>query len=826
MKFRKPLWISLALAAVLALALWCVHLWVVPLPYVKVSAFRAVPKYSVVLFSPPSFQSEKTPWAAWELAQSWELLGEIEAALSDPAHRKRALAVMQPTGQGRMGWMAIWEMRGSRELLQSWLAKNPGEASSFKNVWIYSGKTQEGAPFAIAQFRNLILAAPRPFMIEDAVRQLKTPGFSRMKASKKDGPLYLQPSQLSQQWSSALTERGRAVWDLFRYWPGWLNLAVETDSSGWKAQGHWAPGKDSSWLRLLAQALPAAPDSFFQILPEQTALFLWTATLPGAAAFPWHSGEWAAGQLPGFGGDTPSPLFWAGKIASPAALETWLQTRASEEGEIAYQTFEIHKIPADPRLPLPWSDTPLPMSACYAAQIENYFVFAGSRPALEVWLDQYIAGQTLGRMESFLEMRVQLPAEAAAWAYAQAEGLGKTIGKTFQPAQALPFLKKGDVQAAFMPEAERIRLEVLKKDRPDADSPVSIAWKANLDADAIIAPQFADGAWFAQDAKNQLYRIASGGRVEWKRPLSGRVLSDFFPIAYYERASKELLFNTPDAIYMIDRQGGLVSTFPLRLQSQATNGLLLTDFSGRGEDYGIFLACENGRLYGFDQFGRPLEGWSPGPEVGRVIHPMLHFQHQQKDYIAAFAQDGLLHVFQRDGSRRFPPVKVEGQVVSPPGFQVTPTGARIAIGNGQGQTVAVNELGASFSLQTPVGANDWVEFAFADVVGDERKDYILLSGRELAVYYYEGESFKLWKRLPLKNPQDELVAGLVAGEQKAFFGTVDAGRRQIFLWTPEGSLHPGFPLAGASAFSIARIPEGRLLVVALDGDVYAYVLNE
>ena len=844
-KWKRPLYFLLTLI-VLGALLWGTHQFY-PLPFVKVSSFRAVPKYASFVFNPVSFRESPSPWEAWDLSGHWALLQQVETVLDDTTARRppirRAVAVLQPMGKGQMGWLGIWEVKRAPKKLDTWLQRYPVLESRFKQVRLYSGKTSEGQAFAIARFRNLILAAPFPFLIEDAIRQLKRFSSERSALAKKARSLSLQPGQIPLQWTPVLSEEGRSLWSFFRNWKCWAALEVETDSLGWQAVGEWKTGEDLDldWPGMLTSFTPAYPDSIFSVLPEQLLTFFWAPPSAGdwwekgaARRFlkPWWSGEWAVGLLPGYGLDAQIPLFWVGKIRSQKAFDAWLEQWSSEQGELSahtYQTFQIRQILAEPLLPLPWSEDPLPLNNPYITQIEDFLVITDSKPSLEVWLDQYISGQVLGRADHFLEGRTLLPSKASAWGYIQADRFGPLLSKSFQPEQQLPFLEQGQLQMALFPGEDHLEIQVVKREQEVFSSAVSIAWKANLDAPAIMSPQPVFGgperSWIVQDDQFDLYRIAPGGTVQWKRRLEDRVLSKIYPIAYYTDTPAELLFNTPEAIYLLDGRGELASTFPLHLQSPATTGLLLTDFSGQG-DYGIFIACENGRLYGFDRYGRPLEGWGPGPEVGIVTFPLQHFQYDNKDYLIAYTQDGLLHVFQRDGNYRFPPVEVPPQLISAPGTQVLSNMARIAIGDGLGRVQIINGEGNGFTMATSAGNNERVKFCFEDVVGDERKDYIVLSGKEVAVYFYDGDKVKRWKKISLPNHQDELVSGPVFGEEKAFFGTLDRKKKQIFLFTSDGKLQPGFPLAGTSAFSIDRIPEGKLLVTALGSDVYGYLLVE
>jgi hypothetical protein len=837
MKVRKWIFrIALALGGVALLGLGVHQLY--PVPGLKISGFRAVPKYSAFLMELSSFRQAVSPWDAWKLSDNWLTLREIETSFLDTIAAGepfgRVLALLQPMNKAEMGWAGIWEASNALECLDRWLALHPVETSRYMGVEINAGRTAEGRSFAVARFRNLIFAAPYPFLVEDLIREVNRVSLRRLPFSPGNaGRIAVQPSQVAPQWTNALTEQGRRSWELFRNWTGWAVVEPVRDSAGWAASGKWVPGSDSTWLNRLLDVGPAAPDPVFSILPEQTLACVWSAPTgntwwssgPGRRLLkPWWTGEWAAGLLPGFGGETGASPFWVGKIQSQEAFNAWLGQWASEQGELpgqAYQTFEIRRIMSEAVLPLPWTGRPAPIRNPYIVELEGYVVFTESKPALEVWLDQYLAGQVLARADFFLEGRSRLPRQAVVWAYLQSDRFGRLVEETFQPRQPLPLLKSGHVQFALSPAGKVFQLEAVGRAQEVFSSAITIAWKANLSAPAAIAPRpVFDGeeyCWMAQDTEYGLYRIGRGGEVVWRRPLQGKVLSDFFPMSYYSSQPKEMLFNTADGIYLLDEQGQVVSTYPLRLLSPATNGLLLTDFSGRG-DYGVFVACENRRLYGFDRYGRPLEGWNPGPEVGTVIQPMQHFQFGGKDFLVAYSQEGVVHVMQRDGTYRFPPVKAIGPVTAPPGVQALPQSARIALGETSGKVQVISAEGAAFTLSTPVGTNEWVDFCFEDVRGDERKDYVVMSGKEVAVYYYEGEEFKAGPKTKLENEQDELVAG------KGYYGTVDGDKKQIFLFDKEGKIVPGFPLAGTSAFTIVALPEGRLLVAALDADVYAYWL--
>jgi hypothetical protein len=150
-----------------------------------------------------------------------------------------------------------------------------------------------------------------------------------------------------------------------------------------------------------------------------------------------------------------------------------------------------------------------------------------------------------------------------------------------------------------------------------------ILWKTTIAGQVIGTPSavrlkdgHAEAAILVQDDQHQLYRFSTGGSVLWRKQIGKTILSEIHGIDFYKNGSLYYLFNTSDAIWILDDEGHEVEGFPLKLQSPATNGILVVDFHNTHE-YSLFIACENGNLYGFDQYGRPVSGWNPQSRVGQ-----------------------------------------------------------------------------------------------------------------------------------------------------------------------------------------------------------------
>jgi hypothetical protein len=307
--------------------------------------------------------------------------------------------------------------------------------------------------------------------------------------------------------------------------------------------------------------------------------------------------------------------------------------------------------------------------------------------------------------------------------------------------------------------------------------------------------------------------------------LQEPVRSKIFPIDLNNDGETQLAFSTPLGVYVISpADGSDVDGFPLKLQTPASNGVTVVDFFN-SHDYRFFIACENGLAYGFDEKGSPVEGWRPHEDVGLVEHPLLHFQEGGKDYLVLLDTAGTLQVYQKNGAFRFPPKKLGNYFRQAPDFQAIKGSGRIVACDTAGRVSVVNLAGDEFKLAVKAGNNRHLRFAFANVTGDERNDYIALSGKELAVYAYEKDAFKQQFKHTFPAPQSDIFG--VGWGKKTFIGAYSREKRQIHLLDSSGRLLPQFPLAGTSSFVLFDLlNEGKpVAVVGYESSVYAYSLE-
>lgn len=494
-----------------------------------------------------------------------------------------------------------------------------------------------------------------------------------------------------------------------------------------------------------------------------------------------------------------------------------------------YQTFEIFEFfNADALMPVTGHTAAFQKPV--AALLGRYVLIGQNRAALELWIDKYIVSQTLAADPAFLQLLDKN--RPGAWVYLNSSFLPaicKTIsrgGGRESDIQAISTL--GRLAFSVFNAKNSVKGRIFSQtDIQSTGNEVNIQWKTPLAADALGAPAVValksktESVVFIQDKRFELYCLDVNGEVRWRRQLPGPIFGQVQGLDVLGNGSTNFLFNTANAIWMLDEQGQNFEHFPIVLQSPATNGVTLVDFDGQ-RSYAFFIACANNNAYGYDTFGRPLPGWNPLPDIGRVVHPFLHFQSDHKDYLTLLNQRGILRAFSRSGESRFASVNMGTSVVGPPQVDLAGANPRIVCFDGAGKALVCNLSGETFSLAVS-GRRTPAQGVLSPLTGDARCEYAVLQDSVLSVGGYQGNTFKNLFKIALPPGQDTIFN--TSGNR---LGILNRTTRQIWLLDSKGVVVKGFPLAGTTAFVLnhdLHKTHSEMLFVAHGATVYAYRID-
>jgi len=836
------------------------------LPFLTVHPFEAVSNSTAMVFSVSDGQSFLQPASVLDSLLG-TVLNETQYALNLKLIRQvlakegqrtaPMLLSLQNPGTANLSILAIVDLRGKNFDFEAFIKQLPAERMQtlyYRNRTFYRVFLKDKQELTFANYRNLLLVSRYPLLVEDAISRLAKPSGNLMWNAGFRPLLYQQKTPVSifvrlenmpLLLSNWLQANGKTQVEDWKNKVEWLRMDPKAGDKTVFFSGGLVTADDKNIWKALSGQRAARMGAMMRVIPDNVAMVQWMNVSNARKLLrsvsttqsdnlnkyiaPWVGEEVGLVR-------TQDERFVVLRIENTEEANTSLDALAKKVGQLKsyqYGTFEMKQI-MDETLFQPLFGTEGLLNPHFTI-IENYAVFASSRSALEVWIDEYMVNKTMGRNVDFLKLYQKWKDRPInAFVYLNMANFAPRVRAALRTEGLLndkQLEQFGQIGMILNEKSSKWRMEgYWTRMATTAPIQTNTAWKTLLDYEAITPPMLVgkgtkDEPYLIaiQDSAFQLYLLDEAGNEITKKKLDGKILSAVQPVSYYRSSEQQFLFNTAKNIYLLDRKGEAQGTFPIRLQTPATNGVTAIDFDSN-QQYSFFVACANGGVYGFDHLGRPLQGWNPLRGVGEVRHPILHFQQDGKDFLIVLNESGKLFAFKRDGSNRFATVNFGVQCPSPPEVQLFEKSNRIVATDKNGRAHVVGLDGSTFGLALFPKAEQDVRFAFADVAGDARKDYVGLVDTSLVVHFYEGTQFKPLYRTGFDTPQRDVLPVRVSGREKALVGTVSAKKQQIFLLQEDGKIYPDFPLAGTTRFFIADLfGNGQQILVVANGDsVYAY----
>ncbi len=153
-----------------------------------------------------------------------------------------------------------------------------------------------------------------------------------------------------------------------------------------------------------------------------------------------------------------------------------------------------------------------------------------------------------------------------------------------------------------------------------------------------------------QDIDNNLYLISDKGTIFWKKQIDGEILGDIQQIDIYKNGRYQLLFNTANTLYLIDRDGKDVAPYPKKFEKTITQPLALFDYD-KSKRYRIVISQGN-EIKMFNAETKTVSGFGfKGTETDLILPPK-HIRIGTKDYILLSEKNGKLTILDRLGKVR------------------------------------------------------------------------------------------------------------------------------------------------------------------------------
>ena len=197
---------------------------------------------------------------------------------------------------------------------------------------------------------------------------------------------------------------------------------------------------------------------------------------------------------------------------------------------------------------------------------------------------------------------------------------------------------------------------VISKDtNEDENLKISKLFDVEIDEEIIMYPHFVKNHVtknldiVVQDTKNNLYLISKDGKVIWKKKINQPILGQISQIDIYKNGRLQLVFNTKNKIYVLDRNGNNVKQFPKIFNDPITQPLAVFDYDNN-KNYRL-LVTQGSELLMYDKNGKKVSGFKYKKSSNNITSKPKHFRILNKDFIV-FKIGNKMKILNRKGRER------------------------------------------------------------------------------------------------------------------------------------------------------------------------------
>ena len=197
---------------------------------------------------------------------------------------------------------------------------------------------------------------------------------------------------------------------------------------------------------------------------------------------------------------------------------------------------------------------------------------------------------------------------------------------------------------------------VISKDtNEDENLKISKLFDVEIDEEIIMYPHFVKNHVtknldiVVQDTKNNLYLISKDGKVIWKKKINQPILGKISQIDIYKNGRLQLIFNTKNKIYVLDRNGNNVKQFPKTFNDPITQPLSVFDYD-KNKNYRL-LVTQGSELLMYDKSGKKVSGFKYKKSINKISSKPKHFRILNKDFIV-FKIGSKIKILNRKGRER------------------------------------------------------------------------------------------------------------------------------------------------------------------------------
>jgi len=468
--------------------------------------------------------------------------------------------------------------------------------------------------------------------------------------------------------------------------------------------------------------------------------------------------------------------------------------------------------------------------------IDTYVVFGNSESGLKKFITNVINEKTLQNDQNFTAFNDNLSSTSNIFIY---NNIARSI-KLYKQFSIEKYLPIYDTKIHMFRKFEALSLQISTeknglyynnihlKYNPIYKQETASLWELMVDTSVSSTPHIVLNhktkakEIFVQDDANKIYLISNIGKVIWTKQLQGPIIGGIHQIDVYKNNKLQLLFNTKSKIYLIDRNGNNVESYPVKLPSNASNGVTPLDYS-HNRNYRLIIGCEDNIVYNYDITGAKTKGWEYKSESSAATGKIWHFSNANKDYIVIPLKNGKVKVIQRNGKDRLTIKNKLEVALNPIYLKVGNTLANtyLTTMDSSGNISQLN-LNGKISLIINDYNQPGAKFNFFDFDTNNSKDFAIAYENNIKIV--DRDKKELYSNT-FETAITQTPLFFKLSDKTTQLGIVT--ENQIYLINANGTLLEGFPLSGSTPFSIDDLNNDNTsnLVVAHGKMIYTYNLK-
>ena len=571
---------------------------------------------------------------------------------------------------------------------------------NYVGVDVHDLTLKNNVSFSYAIYGDILIASYTPFLVEDALRQLKAGNAVSNEASFKkleikDAPVadytvYVNYKNLP-KWLAVFCNQDNTDFDGLLSFANWSKLNITLKNNGCFLNGTTSFTDASSFISLFANQ-NAHSLKVFNVVPENTAVVKAFGVSDKKGYFEklkLYNNKMGVGSIdnqqqiatvltdllfdeygflitePGSVNYTNSCYAYFNVSNNKTAINKLnklisdrtitANAKADKYRNHDIVTTELENV-VENWLGKSFSNV---NNFCFT-QIDNFIFIGNTSSALKLLIDANENKNLLGKSDNFKAMQASFSTLANYFYYTQPAHCQYILKSKTNAANTVWVEENNEFISRFDTYAFQIKnngtiyetaayLHTVEK----VKNKISVLWAEQLDYTAATAPQLIETGdsikYIAiQDTSHQLYLINNTGTIVWRKLLDDKIISSILSLDVYKNGNRQLVFNTATELWILDLKGQPVSNYPIKLPAPASTGLSAIDYDNT-LDYRIYVPCTNGQLYGYLASGKPIPRFSFKCPAGVISEPITSLKINALDYVIANTTPGNMYVFDRNG---------------------------------------------------------------------------------------------------------------------------------------------------------------------------------